>query len=1221
MMEKRMSNPLRTAPPDQDQRERALDPRQSILVQAPAGSGKTDLLTRRFLRLLAGVDDPAQIVAITFTKAAAAEMRHRIVTELEKAAASDAPSATDEFSMESLARRALEQSRALEWNLIDLPAQLRISTIDSFCRELALQQPLLSGLGGGIDIAEQPGQLYRRAARRALEKIGSEGSSVDMRLQRSIETLLLWRDNNWQDLENQLVEMLEKRDLWMRDFVLEGDQDLDALRERLERPFARAVCDGLAVLADLLGQRPGACDEALLLAQFACEHGETRPHHELAEMAEFPCGPFVDSEQLEEARQAYVCLSRLLLTVTGSFRKTVNVSHGFPKDRKREKQRMMDLIRELASVEGLEAALAASNQLPPARYSEQDWNIVRACFTLLRQAAAELRVVFAEAGIVDYVEVAQLAQRALEGPDEMPTDAAIAIADGIHHLLVDEFQDTSRKQHKLIGGIVSAWPDSAGRTVFVVGDPLQSIYLFRDADAELFPRVRNLGLDLSGGEALRFEYTPLTSNFRTTPQLVQVLNQIFEHVFNVDDSGFQFSQSQPVRPIGSATGPHFAFHVEFVPQTVRARASDPDAERKKEAAAKDRQDALQSEVRDIVSLLRSHSGRMEQARLRGDKYRIAVLGRTRAALAPIAQALRDASIPFSALDLEKLAERPEVLDVLALARALYNAEDRVGWLGVLRAPWCGLSLEDLYKLTSDDDPGLVRAAIPELLNQRVYLLSAAGQHAVNRLLAALASARSLRSSVPSASLGTWLKQVWEQLGGAACVNATALTNLRLLWQCLDALPGGEPDLLGNALTLALEKLTAQPDPAATSDYGVQLMTIHKSKGLEFELVIVPELQAGTGQNSGRMLTWLERGLTGSDDSDQITEFLIAPMQPKGEDRGKAKEWVDRVHREREHQEIRRILYVAATRAREELHLFARTAYKEEQGGELVLCEPSESLLSVAWPALENDVQARFDEWRNRRATTESDSLAAAAEPNLLHMPSHLASVAKPALLRRLPLDFEAPAATEWNTGPQNKLAENGAAALYQRHEGGLASRAIGTAVHAFFEELARLRATLSWEAARASLTSSSPRIATQIRAVGVAPAEASQIANQALELALGASHDPLAAWILSPHPDASSETRWTGVISGKLRTVQVDRVFRAGYAPLSQGEDAWWIVDYKTSTANNLDAGHALGDLRPLFAPQLEVYAQVLRNLHGADSRIQAGLYYPRMLAFDCWEI
>src|ERR1035437_7313549 len=143
-----MSKPVRPDPPDQLERLSALDSGRSILVQAPAGSGKTDLLTRRLLRLLGECDEPGQIVAITFTIAAAAEIRHRILSELEKAEAHDpAQPTTESSSMAALARCAYERSHKLNWRLLDLPAQLRISTIDAFCRDLALQQPLLSGVG------------------------------------------------------------------------------------------------------------------------------------------------------------------------------------------------------------------------------------------------------------------------------------------------------------------------------------------------------------------------------------------------------------------------------------------------------------------------------------------------------------------------------------------------------------------------------------------------------------------------------------------------------------------------------------------------------------------------------------------------------------------------------------------------------------------------------------------------------------------------------------------------------------------------------------------------------------------------------------------------------------------------------------------------------------------------------------------------------------------
>src|SRR6185437_11142787 len=327
---------MRPAAPDQPQRESALDPARSILVQAPAGSGKTDLLARRFLRLLAEVDSPGQIVAITFTKATAAEMRNRILAELEKAATEDTDASNglglrmpkdnnvtaastanasnddgtaDEFSMTALASNALARSRALGWNLIELPAQLHISTIDSFCRELALQQPLLSGLGGGLEIREQSGDLYRRAARCTLEQI----DTGDLALRAAIRALLAWRDNNWTEIEDLLVDMLGVRHRWMHYFVLGGDRDWDAVRERLERPFANAIRESLTTLDELLDQTPNAREEALELARFACGNPNGERHRELAELANFPAPPFATPEELEQARQVFICLAGLVL--------------------------------------------------------------------------------------------------------------------------------------------------------------------------------------------------------------------------------------------------------------------------------------------------------------------------------------------------------------------------------------------------------------------------------------------------------------------------------------------------------------------------------------------------------------------------------------------------------------------------------------------------------------------------------------------------------------------------------------------------------------------------------------------------------------------------------------------------------------------------------------------------------------------------------------------
>jgi ATP-dependent helicase/nuclease subunit A len=1236
------------APPDQRERIRALDPSRSILVQAPAGSGKTDLLTRRFLRLLAEVDEPGQVVAITFTTAAAAEMRHRILGELEKVAAGDdlAPP-TDEFSMQTLARRALEHSRQRDWKLLDLPAQLRISTIDSFCRELALQQPLLSSLGGGIGIAEQPDELYRRAARQTLERIGQErNGQADQLLSSAIEALLLWRDNNWQEMENLLVHVVRVRDRWMHDFVLSAkqdrDQDWEELRDRLERPFANAVREALTEVDLLLNQVPGAREEALALARFACQQADNPFLRELAELGDFPSAPFLSANDIEETRQAYANFAELLLTGSGTFRKRVDKNLGFPADRKREKVQMLALIARLDGVPGLACALDAIRELPPARYTEEDWNIVRACFTLLRHAAAELQVVFAEAAAVDFIEVAQIAQSTLRGPDNLPTEAAFAVADGIHHLLVDEFQDTSRRQHQLLASLIAAWPERNGRTCFLVGDPMQSIYFFRDADAELFPRVKILGLEIPEADPFLFDFVPLKANFRSAPSLVDRLNEVFLQVFAVNDgNGISFPSSQPVREGGDCRGADLKLHLNFSPQATFNKTAEPDALREKEQAHS-------AQTEEIVDLIKSHLQPMEQAcekscGKQGDsKYRIAVLGRTRTALAPIAVALREAAIPFRALDLEKLKDRPEVLDALALARALLNPQDRVAWLGVLRAPWCGLSLDDLHVLTSADDSDLLARPVPDLLVERLGLLSEPGREAASRVLNKLTSAQADHASWPTAMPGTWLEQIWLHLGGGDCVDATARANVDLLWSCLDSLPAGEQDLLGPNLSAALDKLTALPDPQVSSDFGVQLMTIHKSKGLEFEVVIVPDLQAGGGKSSRKLLAWLERGLAGPNEaganraglnsSDEITEFLVAPLQTKGADRGKSKAWVDRVYRERESQETRRILYVAATRAREELHLFARPNYKVEAADSFALVEPNGSLLATAWPALEEEVRARFEDWKIARASYAAaeeqviESIAAAGDGDIFAMPTPV----RPTLLRRLPANYQPSSASFAHLFAETvgdregqvalSLSEAGASSLYSRHEGGLLSRALGNAVHAFLEELSRLRAELDWEAARATLRKLEPRIAAGIRASGVDRRKSSSIAAEALQLALNASHSPQGQWILSPHADAASEVRWAGIVSGGLRTVRVDRVFRAGLEPASEGEQVWWIIDYKTAHADD-DAAAAVPALRKLFAPQVEAYGQILRNLHGPNATLRAGLYYPRMLVLDWWEI
>ena len=141
-----------------------------------------------------------------------------------------------------------------------------------------------------------------------------------------------------------------------------------------------------------------------------------------------------------------------------------------------------------------------------------------------------------------------------------------------------------------------------------------------------------------------------------------------------------------------------------------------------------------------------------------------MLGRARTALAPIAAALREADIPFRAVELENLQDRPEILDALALARALFNAQDRVAWLGVLRAPWCGLSLAELHAVAGTDDPDQTPTPIPELLRERLDLLSTDSRKAARRVLAAIRILAAPAQQLPTASTGTLVQQLWQSTG-------------------------------------------------------------------------------------------------------------------------------------------------------------------------------------------------------------------------------------------------------------------------------------------------------------------------------------------------------------------------------------------------------------------------------------------------------------------------
>src|ERR1700674_1082856 len=201
-----MSSPVLFPSPDERQRRTAIDPTRSFAVQAPAGSGKTELLIQRVLRLLAMVERPEAIVAITFTRKAAAEMRERILGALRGASEGTAVAKAHERLTRDLAAAALERDRALGWNLLDHPGRLRVQTMGAPWLSVARGMPWMARVGAMPGIEDDTRVLYKEAARRTVLLIGGEP-----RYREPLEILLRHLDNNATRLQQLLADMLAKR--------------------------------------------------------------------------------------------------------------------------------------------------------------------------------------------------------------------------------------------------------------------------------------------------------------------------------------------------------------------------------------------------------------------------------------------------------------------------------------------------------------------------------------------------------------------------------------------------------------------------------------------------------------------------------------------------------------------------------------------------------------------------------------------------------------------------------------------------------------------------------------------------------------------------------------------------------------------------------------------------------------------------------------------------
>ena len=1131
---------------DQEARSRALDPSTSFIVQAPAGSGKTGLLTQRFLVLLTGVDAPEEIVAITFTRKAAGEMRQRILEALERAKSDDPPEKDHEKHTWELAQRALIRDKDQGWQLLDNPARLRIQTIDSLCTTLARQMPILSQFGSVPAIAEDAEPLYLEAARNTIAELESGAKWSD-----AIAHLIQHLDNRLDKLQGLISTMLARRDQWLRHLA---DPDHPGLeRENLEAAMARLITEALR---ELTKHVPEDCGPELIeLARFAADNleGTDSPIAVCAYLEGLPGQQVADRRQWEG-------LAVLLLTGDGSWRKRLTKNEGFPapsstKDKEEKarlteiKQRMTTLLESLQGDDAFREQLALLRELPPHQYTNGEWETLQALVELLRVAAAHLELVFSEQGQVDFPALAQAAIRAL-GESEAPTDLALALDYRIRHLLMDEFQDTSFNQYELLKRLTAGWQPGDGHTLFVVGDPMQSIYRFREAEVGLFLAAREHGIG-----QVPLEFLRLAVNFRSQHGIVDWINQHFPDVLPADDN---------VAGGAVSYAPSTAFHPPLEAEAVAVYPSLVHSSLKRDDIA---------EARQVVTIV-------QRAKTEHPDGTTAILVRGRNHLVQIVEQLQKAKLRFQAVEIERLAHRPVVQDLLALTRALSHIGDRIAWLAVLRAPCCGLTLEDLHTLAGDDSS----RTIIDLLHQeqRIEQLSEDGGSRISRVLPVLDTALSEQARC---SLRSSIEGAWIALGGPACVtDETDLEDGEVYFQLLERLgSGGDvPDI--HDLNKQVEQLFALPDVEA--DDSLQLMTVHKAKGLEFDTVIMPGLGRSPRHDDEKLLHWLERGRESGD-----SDLLLAPISAHGEDKNPMAAYLQRLDKVKGHFEDGRLLYVAATRAKQRLHFLGHVGFQEQDNGLELKDPPKDSLLARLWPVVENDFQSLLAE-----RGAETSLLENAIEP-VVH--THVRT--------RLALDWSLPAPPE-SIQIVDTTVESVAGELIEFGWAGETARHVGTVVHRLLQHIGKI----GIDHVESGDLRRFEQIGREMLARLGMPKGRLKVALEEIGAALQAAlEDERGQWILSGlHEKASCELALSGKRDGGIDHMVIDRTFVDEHGTR-------WIIDYKTGAHTGGGVDEFLDREQERYSQQLERYASIMSKMEARPIRL--GLYFPLLGGWREW--
>jgi ATP-dependent exoDNAse (exonuclease V) beta subunit len=1115
---------------DQQHREMALDPRSSFIVQAPAGSGKTEILTQRVLKLLSHVEQaPEEILAVTFTKKAATQMRQRIIQALQFAKLTQQPpEKTHERKTWQLAKDVLTRDKKLKWDLVQNPNRLKIVTIDSLCASIVKKMPILSQMGSTPEIDEYPRAAYEQAVHSFLTQ-----TTLDDPWSDSLQRLLKHLDTKMLTIGELLVNLLYKRDLWLP-YLNNLSVDAKELAAYLNECIQSIIQDTLTELNQSFSFE---IKQALLplmhyAAKSCLEEGIDNAIAGLNEIADFP------DDQLTTI-EIWKGIVDLLLTQSNEWRKRLDVRMGFPsvsttKDktiaalRKANKEAMQSIIEALSPDDVLFNTLNEFRSLPPLTLELQQAEFLAALGHILPVLVAHLQLQFQETGKVDFTEINLRALEAL-GNENTPSDIALGLDYKLHHILIDEYQDTSVTQFRLFEKLVMGWQPNEGKTLFLVGDPMQSIYRFRGAEVSLFLHTQSNGLG-------PIPLTPLSLsvNFRSNDKIISWINTTFADIFP--------KQADPM--LGAV---HFSL-----------ATSQYETERDKVVHFHGVSDEQENTAKCILNII-------EDKIKENPNRTIAILVRAKRHLAPIVDALKKSHIAFVAHEAEHLENRMHVLDIMTLAKAMMDWSCHTAWYAVLRAPWLGLTLADLLEIAKFRNKGLIWTALEQ------YEQMALSLDAKEKLKRFVPLVKFWLENRQRHRFSHWLKGLWVAIGGPICyTDGHVWQDIEQTLSLIDSFaPNGEVTSLKNVQEkLADLYADIQPSMSLSSNQNrVELMTIHKAKGLEFDTVILPHLHRKISNREQDLLLWFERT------HGERIDLILAPKRSFDDEYDPLYRYVAGLIKKKNEYEAKRLLYVGATRAKEELHLVGMCKFEEN-----ILQEPvAGSFLSMLWPHVKEDVPS---------------------QPYSQHDGSEREAMIPIKTLKRLPRDWTYPVPIDATINQHIQTELDRAPNILEK--GSETGRHFGVILHRILQHRSLSQVN------EIELDKSIFLALKRQGIVGQELVQGCKLISTAIQNMLSC---PKGQWILSEqHQDIHREWKLS------LRTNKGSKQYVIDYSFIDEAGTRW-IIDYKLTHHEALTP-ELIAVEAAKYQQQLHTYQNILTQLENRS--VRCALYFP--LAKAWWE-